>query len=286
MLDQHQLSVIAHTIIVFGEKNEANAGRSNVSIAILCCWEHHNLLSGLWLGLGLQNMHNYAHKVFALVPHLNLDIMADNMADDIFICIFLSENDRVSIQMSLNFVPMSPIDNTSALVPVMAWDRTGDKPLLELIWTQSIDIHEALGGDELRFGVVRHNTIFGVLIIYMYGWHDGVIQIGGRNVDNLHTYFHISFSVKDGKINVICVILDASLKCFITDIGGYDCCFGIQIATNKQQRQNLVSFQQHSHISAVLFMNWNTLYHIKNSLHFKAKHCYHNNNFTGRLAAV
>ena len=42
---------------------------------------------------------------------------------------FLNENDRIPIQISLKYVSMSPIDNKSALVQVMAWRRTGDKPL-------------------------------------------------------------------------------------------------------------------------------------------------------------
>ena len=37
-------------------------------------------------------------------------------ADDIFKCIFLNENVRISIQFSLKFVPKGPIDNKSALV--------------------------------------------------------------------------------------------------------------------------------------------------------------------------
>ena len=57
--------------------------------------------------------------------------MAANLADDIFKLIFLNENDRIPIQISLKFVPRDPIDNKPALVQVMAWRRTGDKPLTE-----------------------------------------------------------------------------------------------------------------------------------------------------------
>ena len=42
--------------------------------------------------------------------------MAAILADDNFKCIFLTENDRITIQISLKFVPMSPIDNTPALL--------------------------------------------------------------------------------------------------------------------------------------------------------------------------
>ena len=58
-------------------------------------------------------------------------ILADN-----FKCIFMNENDRILIRISLKFVPMSPIDNKQALVQVMAWRRKGDKPLPELMLIQ------------------------------------------------------------------------------------------------------------------------------------------------------
>ena len=58
-----------------------------------------------------------------------------NFADDHFKCIFLNENDRIPIQISPKFVPMSLIDNKPALVRVMAWRRIGDKPLSEpMFW--------------------------------------------------------------------------------------------------------------------------------------------------------
>ena len=62
--------------------------------------------------------------------------MAAILADDTFKCIFLNGNDRIPIQISLKFVPMSPIGNEPALVQVMAWRQTGDKPLPEPMLTQ------------------------------------------------------------------------------------------------------------------------------------------------------
>ena len=54
-------------------------------------------------------------------------------ADDLFKCIFifLNENVRISIKISLKFIPKGPINNISALVQIMAWRRSGDKPLSE-----------------------------------------------------------------------------------------------------------------------------------------------------------
>ena len=50
---------------------------------------------------------------------------------NIFKCIFLNENVRISIKISLKFVPKGPINNISALIQIMAWRRSGDKPLSE-----------------------------------------------------------------------------------------------------------------------------------------------------------
>ena len=41
---------------------------------------------------------------------------------------FLNENECILIQISLKFVPKGSIDNKSALIQVMAWHWTGDKP--------------------------------------------------------------------------------------------------------------------------------------------------------------
>ena len=52
-----------------------------------------------------------------------------HMADDIFKCIFLNENLWISLKISLNFVPEVRINNIPALIQIMAWRRSGDKPL-------------------------------------------------------------------------------------------------------------------------------------------------------------
>ena len=60
---------------------------------------------------------------------------------------FLEWNDGIQIKISLKFVTRSPIDNEPAWFQVMAWGRTGDKPLPEPVhWC----IYVALGGDELQ----------------------------------------------------------------------------------------------------------------------------------------
>ena len=78
------------------------------------------------------------HGLFNSSP---LEKMAAILADDIFKCIFLNENDRIPIQISLKFVSRSPIDIKPALVQIMAWRRIGDKPLSEPILTQFTDAY-------------------------------------------------------------------------------------------------------------------------------------------------
>ena len=52
------------------------------------------------------------------------------ITDDIFKSIF-NESVLISITISLKFIPKGPIDYKSALVQVVAWHRTGEKPLPE-----------------------------------------------------------------------------------------------------------------------------------------------------------
>ena len=54
-----------------------------------------------------------------------------HFADDILKCIFLNENARISLKISLKCVPKVRINNIPAMVQIMAWRRPGDKPLSE-----------------------------------------------------------------------------------------------------------------------------------------------------------
>ena len=57
--------------------------------------------------------------------------MAATLTDDIFKCIFLSENIYFSIKISLKFTPKGPINNIPASLQIMAWRLPGDRPLSE-----------------------------------------------------------------------------------------------------------------------------------------------------------
>ena len=66
-------------------------------------------------------------KLNSLRPRQN----GSQYPDDIFKCIFLTENVIISIKISLQFVPKGSINNIPTLVQIMAWRRPGDKPLSE-----------------------------------------------------------------------------------------------------------------------------------------------------------
>ena len=63
------------------------------------------------------------------------------LSGDISRCIVLNKKSLYLIRISLEFVPKSPIDNKSALVQVMAWRRTGAKPLHKPMLTQFTDAY-------------------------------------------------------------------------------------------------------------------------------------------------
>ena len=55
--------------------------------------------------------------------------------------LFFYENVWLLIKIALKFVPKGTIDHMSALVQVMAWHLTGDKPLPEPMLTQFSDAY-------------------------------------------------------------------------------------------------------------------------------------------------
>ena len=82
-----------------------------------------------------------------VLTHWPLHKMAAILADGIFKCIFLNEDDKIFIQISLKLVPRSPIDIKPAPVQVMAWRRTDDKPIPEPMLTQFTDAYMRHSGE-------------------------------------------------------------------------------------------------------------------------------------------
>ena len=89
----------------------------------------------------IQSLSSHITLKRSILTHLPLDKMAAKFADDIFKYIFMHEKLFFSIRISLKFVPSGSIDNEPALVQVMAWRRTSDKPLSEPTLTQFTDAY-------------------------------------------------------------------------------------------------------------------------------------------------
>ena len=73
----------------------------------------------------------YSVSYIILINTLRPRRNEQHFADDIFKRIFFDENVWISITIPLKFVPKGPINNIPALVQIMAWRRSGDKPLSE-----------------------------------------------------------------------------------------------------------------------------------------------------------
>ena len=58
-----------------------------------------------------------------------------------FKCIHFNEKVRISFKISLNFVPLGPIDKHSALVQTMTWRQKGDNLSFEPIMAQFTDTY-------------------------------------------------------------------------------------------------------------------------------------------------
>ena len=67
---------------------------------------------------------------------------------------FLNENVLISFEISLKFIPKGPINNTPALVQIMAWCQPGDKPLFEPMMVISL-MHICITRPQLVQGIAE-----------------------------------------------------------------------------------------------------------------------------------
>ena len=96
----------------------------------------------------------------------------------------MNEKFCILIKISLKFDPMSPNNNILALVQIMAWYRSGDKPLSEPMLTQFIDAYmQHLGGDELKILQVMGSVIMNInqTLSFIKTWH----AMGSRNMNQV-----------------------------------------------------------------------------------------------------
>ena len=107
--------------------------------------------------------------------------------DDTFKRIFLNENVRISIKISLKFVPKGPINNNPVLVQIMAWRRSGDEPLSEPMMVRIL-AHICV----TRPQWVNRPGPFHIYIFYKtrYGWYRKWIQkFTSQAIIELHDRF-------------------------------------------------------------------------------------------------
>ena len=90
---------------------------------------------------GRYNILVWTVLIFIQFNSSSLGQNGHHFADDIFKCIFINEKFCISIQILQKFVPNGPINNKSALVQVMTWRWTGDKPLPETMLTHFIEAY-------------------------------------------------------------------------------------------------------------------------------------------------
>ena len=84
-----------------------------------------------WIPLFNNSNQVFANHEWLWVITLRPRQNGRRFADGTFKRIFVNENVRILIEISLKFVPKGPISNNPTLVQIMAWRRPGDKPLSE-----------------------------------------------------------------------------------------------------------------------------------------------------------
>ena len=88
---------------------------------------------------------------YDILTHLRLEKIAAIMADNISKLIFLNENGRIPTQISLKFIPKSPVDNKLAYLG--SGNSLAPNRRQAITWTNDDQVHlriyATLGGDEL-----------------------------------------------------------------------------------------------------------------------------------------
>ena len=118
-----QWSVTILTVVYIGYMSSAKwrsfyPGRDELNVYV-CAW--------MFPWRGVRHVCCNILRIYLVLTHWGRDKM-DTISQK---CIFLNENVWITIKISLKFVLKCPIDNIPALVYIMAWWRSGDKPLSE-----------------------------------------------------------------------------------------------------------------------------------------------------------
>ena len=99
-----------------------------------------------------------------------------HFTDDTFKCIFLNENIRISIKISLKFVSKGPINSIPALVQIMAWRRPGGKSLSEPMMVRLLT-HICLTQPQwIKFSLIYQHLRWHRYMLQKSFHIDGVVQ--------------------------------------------------------------------------------------------------------------
>ena len=89
----------------------------------------HSLFLPWQQAAGTTSLSGKVHQ--GMINTLRLRQNGRRFTDDTFKRLFLNEKVRISIKISSKLVPKGPINNNPALVQIMAWRWSGDRPLSE-----------------------------------------------------------------------------------------------------------------------------------------------------------
>ena len=122
--------------------------RSSLTSAARALWaaSTRNALGFLRLVFPETNVVTFHIRVYTLAHWQN----GRRFADDSFKRIFLNENAKIAIKISLEFVPKGPINNNPELVQIVAWRLSGDKPLSESMMVSLLTHICVIGLSELK----------------------------------------------------------------------------------------------------------------------------------------
>ena len=96
---------------------------------------------------------------------------------------------KCMIKISLKFIPKGPVNNIPALVQIMAWRRTGDKPLSEPMVTKFADTY------------IRHSASMSLYVIYFGDTFLSILERVLNTFDDLYPKFSKELSSFKSSIN-------------------------------------------------------------------------------------
>ena len=102
-----------------------------------------NFFTTIWaqVGMGLISTHLITACDSKHIKILRMRQNGHYFTDNTFKWIFLNENVCISIKISLKLDPRVLVNNNSALVQIMAWCWTGNKPLSEPMTVVNLLMH-------------------------------------------------------------------------------------------------------------------------------------------------